>query len=105
MPACDLKHTYPLACTSCTPAPPAPRCCCSPPLPLRSAQSFWTRLSGKYGNKFYWQEKGESAAILNAVSAIDTCLREEPGRSKCAQVQGELGQEPSSGSFGGFFGQ
>ena len=92
----------------CPSAPPAspPPCThthhihTSPPL-----QSFWTRLSGKYGNKFYWQEKGESAAILNAVSAIDTCLREEPGRSKCSQVQGEFGDEPTSGKFGGFFGQ
>ena len=50
-------------------------------------QSFWSRLSGKYGNKFYWQEKGEASAILNAVSAIDTCLREEPGRFKCSQVR------------------
>jgi hypothetical protein len=31
------------------------------------AQSFWGRLSGKYGNKFYWQEKGEAESILNAV--------------------------------------
>ena len=45
--------------------------CCSqsvmpPPHPLLLVQSFWTRLSGKYGNKFYWQEKGEAAAILDA---------------------------------------
>lgn len=33
---------------------------------LLPEQSFWTRLSGKYGNKFYWQEKGEAAAILDA---------------------------------------
>ena len=31
-------------------------------------QSFWSRLAGKYGNKFYWQEKGEAASIMNAVS-------------------------------------
>ena len=31
------------------------------------AQSFWSRLAGKYGNKFFWQEKGEQAAIVNAV--------------------------------------
>lgn len=30
-------------------------------------QSFWTRLAGKYGNKFFWQEQGEQAAIVNAV--------------------------------------
>ena len=34
------------------------------------------------------------------VSAIDTCLREEPGRFKCSKVQGDFGEEPSSGSFG-----
>ena len=50
-------------------------------------QSFWTRLSGKYGNKFYWRENGEAKAILDAVSAVDTCLREEPGRFKCSQVR------------------
>ena len=55
--------------------------------PLRTyPQSFWTRLSGKYGNKFYWQEQGEAKAILDAVSAVDTCLREEPGRFKCSKV-------------------
>ncbi|GAX81128.1 hypothetical protein CEUSTIGMA_g8562.t1 [Chlamydomonas eustigma] len=68
-------------------------------------QSFWSRLSGKYGNKFYWQEKGEAKSILDAVSAVDSCLREEPGRFKCSKVQGELGEEPSSGGFGKFFGQ
>ena len=62
--------------------------------------SFWTRLSGKYGTKFYWQENGEEASICNAVSAIDTCFREEPGKLKCSKVQGELGEEPSSGKFG-----
>jgi hypothetical protein len=37
------------------------------------------------------------------VSAIDSCLREPQGRNKCATVQGEFGEEPSSGSFGGLF--
>lgn len=55
---------------------------------LEVPRSFWSRLAGKYGNKFYWQEKGEASSILNAVSAIDTCLREEPGRFKCSSVQG-----------------
>ncbi|KXZ48551.1 hypothetical protein GPECTOR_27g722 [Gonium pectorale] len=39
------------------------------------------------------------------VSAIDTCLREEPGRFKCSTVQGDLGEKPSSGPFGKAFGQ
>eukprot|EP00878_Enallax_costatus_P003139 GHUV01003339.1.p1 GENE.GHUV01003339.1~~GHUV01003339.1.p1 ORF type:complete len:229 (+),score=24.43 GHUV01003339.1:187-873(+) len=57
---------------------------------LEVPRSFWSRLAGKYGNKFFWQEKGEAAAILNAVSAIDTCLREPSGRAKCSTVQGTL---------------
>ncbi|MEW5303892.1 MAG: hypothetical protein WDW36_006543 [Sanguina aurantia] len=62
-------------------------------------RNFWNRLEGKYGNKFYWQQKGEANSIMNAVSAIDTCLREEPGRLKCATVQGELGEEATSGPY------
>eukprot|EP00798_Chlamydomonas_sp_ICE-L_P016061 gene16061-22198_t len=57
---------------------------------LEVPQSFWSRLSGKFGNKFYWQEKGEAASILQAVNAIDACLREEPGRFKCNSVQEDL---------------
>ncbi|WIA32609.1 hypothetical protein OEZ86_003412 [Tetradesmus obliquus] len=57
---------------------------------LEVPQSFWSRLAGKYGNKFYWQEKGEAASILSAVNAIDTCLREPSGRAKCANVQGGM---------------
>ncbi|KAG1678486.1 hypothetical protein FOA52_014517 [Chlamydomonas sp. UWO 241] len=71
---------------------------------LEVPRSFWSRLSGKYGNKFYWQENGEAKAILDAVSAIDTCLREEPGRGKCSAVQGELGEEASGGQFSKMFG-
>ena len=33
-------------------------------------QNFWTRLSSKYGTKYFWQERGEGAAIVNAVSAM-----------------------------------
>jgi len=71
---------------------------------LEVPRSFWSRLSGKYGNKFYWQEKGEAQAILDAISAVDTCLREEPGRSKCSTVQGELGEQPSGGPISKMFG-
>ncbi|KAG2453244.1 hypothetical protein HYH02_002567 [Chlamydomonas schloesseri] len=71
---------------------------------LEVPRSFWGRLAGKYGNKFYWQENGEAASILNAVSAIDSCLREEPGRFKCSTVQGDFGEKPSSGPFGKAFG-
>ena len=31
------------------------------------------------------------------VSAIDFCFREPVGRNQCAKIQGELGEEPSSG--------
>ena len=43
-------------------------------LPACYTQSFWSRLAGKYGNKFYWQEKGESSAIMNAVSEMGDTL-------------------------------
>eukprot|EP00884_Botryococcus_braunii_P001185 jgi/Botrbrau1/11067/Bobra.0302s0009.1 len=71
---------------------------------LQVPRNFWTRLSGKYGTKFYWQDRGEEAAIKNAVSAIDTCLREPIGRGQCSLIQGEFGEEASSGPFGKFFG-
>jgi hypothetical protein len=41
---------------------------------LCHAQSFWSRLAGKYGNKFYWQENGEASAIMNAVSRTHMSL-------------------------------
>eukprot|EP00199_Chlamydomonas_sp_CCMP681_P005369 CAMPEP_0119107750 /NCGR_PEP_ID=MMETSP1180-20130426/11581_1 /TAXON_ID=3052 ORGANISM="Chlamydomonas cf sp, Strain CCMP681" /NCGR_SAMPLE_ID=MMETSP1180 /ASSEMBLY_ACC=CAM_ASM_000741 /LENGTH=241 /DNA_ID=CAMNT_0007093287 /DNA_START=30 /DNA_END=755 /DNA_ORIENTATION=+ len=68
-------------------------------------RSFWSRLAGTYGNAFYLKENGEAEAILNAVSAIDTCLREPQGRTKCASVQKTFGEKPSSGAFGKVFGQ
>lgn len=71
---------------------------------LEVPQSFWTRLASKFGNKFFWQDKGEAASITNAVSAIDTCLREEPGRNKCSRVQGEFGEEDSARRFGSLLG-
>lgn len=55
---------------------------------LRVPRSFWSRLAGKYGTKGYWSRVGESTAILNAVGAIDECLREEPGRLQCGKVGG-----------------
>ena len=73
---------------------------------LEVPPSFWTRLASKYGTKFYWQENGEEASISNAVSEIDSCFREDSGRNKCAKIQSEFGEEPSSGKFGkAFFGQ
>jgi len=53
---------------------------------LAVPQSFWSRVAGKYGNKFYWKEKGEFASIEAAVYAIDSCLREEPGAFTCSKI-------------------
>ena len=55
-------------------------------LDLDVPPSFWTRLANKYGTKFYWSDKGEEASISAAVNAIDQCLREEPGRTKCSKI-------------------
>jgi hypothetical protein len=72
--------------------------------------SFWTRLANKYGTKFYWSDKGEEASISAAVSAIDQCLREEPGRSKCSKIadyddgKGDFNVDGAAGKKGGLFG-
>ncbi|KFK24794.1 hypothetical protein AALP_AA8G025800 [Arabis alpina] len=50
-------------------------------------RSFWNRLAGKYGNMFYWKEKGEDASIEAAVMAISSCLREPVGPNNCAEIQ------------------
>ncbi|KAG1370933.1 thylakoid lumenal 15.0 kDa protein 2, chloroplastic [Cocos nucifera] len=50
-------------------------------------RSFWSRLSGKYGNMFYWKEKGEEASIEAAVMAISNCLREPVGPNNCSDVK------------------
>ncbi|KAG6504927.1 hypothetical protein ZIOFF_037275 [Zingiber officinale] len=49
-------------------------------------RSFWSRVAGKYGNMFYWKEKGEDASIEAAVVAISSCLRESTGPSNCLEV-------------------
>jgi len=53
-------------------------------------QTFWTRLAGKFGTKFFWREQGEDVAIVNAVAAIDNCLREPIGKLQCSNIRGEL---------------
>ncbi|KAJ1392252.1 putative thylakoid lumenal 15.0 kDa protein 2, chloroplastic [Sesbania bispinosa] len=50
-------------------------------------RSFWSRLAGKYGNIFYWREKGEDASIESAVMAISSCLREPIGPNNCSEVK------------------
>ncbi|GLT25708.1 hypothetical protein SLA2020_008200 [Shorea laevis] len=50
-------------------------------------RSFWSRLAGKYGNMFFWKEKGEDASIEAAVMAISNCLREPVGPNNCSEVK------------------
>nr|AFK45260.1 unknown [Lotus japonicus] len=49
-------------------------------------RSFWGRLAGKYGNIFYWRDKGEDASVEAAVMAISSCLREPVGPNNCSEV-------------------
>ncbi len=37
-------------------------------------QNFWNRLASKYGTKKYWQERGEEASIVNAVSLLNLSI-------------------------------
>eukprot|EP00967_Tisochrysis_lutea_P066177 scaffold86181_cov17-Tisochrysis_lutea.AAC.1 len=58
-------------------------------------------LAGKYGNKFYWQEKGENESILNAASKgsalVEQCLGTTASRSRLAQLTHASGN-PKDGS-------
>jgi hypothetical protein len=49
-------------------------------------RNFWKRLAGKYGNLFYWHEKGEDASIEAAVSAISNCLRQQINPHTCSEI-------------------
>lgn len=40
---------------------------------------------------------------LAQVNAIDFCVREPIGKNQCSKIQGEFGEEPSSGKIGKFF--
>ena len=57
---------------------------------LQVPRSFWSRLAGRFGTKFYWRENGEDVAIVNAVAAIDHCMREPMSKLQCNDIQGEL---------------
>ncbi|XP_072988897.1 thylakoid lumenal 15.0 kDa protein 2, chloroplastic [Typha latifolia] len=48
-------------------------------------RNFWSRVAGKYGNMFYWKEKGEDASIEAAVVAISSCLRDPAGPNNCSE--------------------
>ncbi|KAL3675308.1 hypothetical protein R1sor_025256 [Riccia sorocarpa] len=54
---------------------------------LNVPRSFWSRLAGKYGNIFYWREKGEDASIEAAVTAVGQCLREPAGPRACSEIK------------------
>ncbi|KAG0525061.1 hypothetical protein BDA96_06G023300 [Sorghum bicolor] len=57
-----------------------------PLVDLDVPRSFWSQVSGKYGNMFYWKEKGEDASIEAAVTAISRCLRNPTGTNNCSEV-------------------
>ncbi|CAN6247691.1 unnamed protein product [Urochloa humidicola] len=57
-----------------------------PLVDLDVPRSFWSQVSGKYGNMFYWKEKGEDASIEAAVTAISRCLRDPTGTNNCSEV-------------------
>ncbi|XP_078427591.1 thylakoid lumen 15.0 kDa protein [Wolffia australiana] len=52
---------------------------------LEVPRNFWSRVAGKYGNMFYWKEKGEDQSIEDAVTAISGCLRDPLERNSCAE--------------------
>ena len=66
---------------------------------LEVPPSFWTRLSVRTAPSSTGRRTARRRASPSAVSAIDACFREDPGKLKCAKVQGEFGEEPSSGKF------
>ncbi|KAL6841040.1 hypothetical protein ACP4OV_029009 [Aristida adscensionis] len=57
-----------------------------PLVDLDVPRSFWSQVSGKFGNMFYWKEKGEDASIEAAVTAISRCLRDPTGTNNCSEV-------------------
>lgn len=54
---------------------------------LNVPRNFWTRLVGKYGSVFYWQEKGQDSSIESTMLAINACLHEVPGAQACSNIQ------------------
>lgn len=63
-------------------------------LDLLVPSNFWSRLAGKFGSKFYWQDKGEGETIVTTVSlpAISWQTRREIDQRKVGNMQ-ELGRE------------
>lgn len=40
-------------------------------------RTFWIELQTRYGNQFFVRENGEDSSILDALSSIETCLRQD----------------------------
>ncbi len=40
-------------------------------------RTFWIELQTRFGNQFYVREYGEDQAIIQALSAVETCLRQQ----------------------------
>ncbi|UPQ99485.1 thylakoid lumenal 15.0 kDa protein [Chloropicon primus] len=53
---------------------------------IQVPRNFWSKVAGKFGNKFYWQDQGADRAIINSVNAIDFCVREPESRLKCTKL-------------------
>ena len=58
----------------------------SPEVDLLVSPAYFSRLSGKYGTKFYVRDKGEDIAIMDAVEDLAACLVGEEGM--CSVVKG-----------------
>eukprot|EP00466_Bigelowiella_natans_P004203 jgi/Bigna1/47030/estExt_Genewise1.C_90118 len=43
---------------------------------LQVPRNYWGRVSGKFGAKTYWQKEGADTAVVNAIGAIDSCVRQ-----------------------------
>ena len=56
---------------------------------LSLPNTFWTRLSGKYGTTFFVRDNGVDVAVENAVEAIISCLRSEDGFCNSPPEQGQ----------------
>lgn len=84
--ACMQADNNP-TCKQLTAAMSALRCC---------LQSFWSRLAGKYGTKFYVKEKGEAEAILNAVSmpGAGSSLQWQPASPRLQMMPASLHTPP-----------
>ncbi|GMH50849.1 hypothetical protein TrRE_jg12306, partial [Triparma retinervis] len=51
----------------------------SPEVDLLVSPAYFSRLSGKYGTKFYVRDRGEDIAIMDAVEDLAACLVGEEG--------------------------